>query len=332
MKHAGRSAAIAVAGLALVAATAGMALPASAGSAGAKGMEIATRAKGNGKGNKPGPGASNNLSYNGGAVSTAPVIYLVLWGSQWNNGGDPSGEVSYLERFYGGLFGSADTWSTSTTQYCQGVPVGTTNCATATTSKTFVGHPTASPLPAANVWSDTASAAPGSPTQSNLGAEAVRAASHFGNPSPNNVQYVIATAHGDNPSGFGTQYCAWHSSANSTAGTIAYTNLPYITDAGAACGQNFVNSIGGLLDGVSIVSGHEYAETITDMFPNGGWLDKRGAENGDKCAWVTPGTPGGSADITLSTGTFAIQTLWSNSWNNNSGGCVRSYVNGVQHQ
>jgi hypothetical protein len=47
-----------------------------------------------------GGGGSNNLSYHGGlngiGVETAPGIYLVLWGSQWNNN-DPSGEAALLQ-------------------------------------------------------------------------------------------------------------------------------------------------------------------------------------------------------------------------------------------
>jgi serine protease len=66
------------------------------------------------------------------------------------------------------------------------------------------------------------------------------------------------------------------------------------------------------------------AETISDQFTNGGWLDSGGAENGDKCAWISSGQ-GASADISLSTGTFAVQSLWSNAFNNNSGGCVLTY-------
>ena len=69
------------------------------------------------------------------------------------------------------------------------------------------------------------------------------------------------------------------------------TNLPYVTDAGASCGQDFVNS-NGTLDGVSIVEGHEYAETITDQTPAGGWTDSSGEETGDKCAWISPGASG----------------------------------------
>ena len=123
-------------------------------------------------------------------------------------------------------------------------------------------------------------------------------------------------------SGFGTQFCAWHSSTSSSYGTLAYTNLPYITDAGASCGQNFVNGgSAGLLDGVSIVGGHEYGETVSDPFPNSGWLDGSGRENGDKCAWISSGQ-GASANITLPTGTFAVQSLWSNLANGDAGGCV----------
>src|SRR5258708_14924003 len=83
--------------------------------------------------------------------------------------------------------------------------------------------------------------------------------------------------------------------------------MPYNTDAGASCGQNFVNS-NGTLDGVSIVGGHEYAETITDQNPPGGYTDSSGAENGDKCAWITPGTTGGSVDLTTRTAPFPVQT------------------------
>lgn len=60
--------------------------------------------------------------------------------------------------------------------------------------------------------------------------------------------------------------------------------------------------------GITIVGGHEFAETETDIFPNGGWLDSSSAENGDKCAWIGSGQ-GASVNITLSTGTFAVQSL-----------------------
>ena len=268
------------------------------------------------------PSGSKNLYYHGGAggigVETKPVIYLVLWGSQWN-GNDPSGEATVLANFFNGVGGSP--WLNSVTQYCQGVPSGTYFCTTA-----LGGTPAGNPTQIfAGTWYDNTSAAPSRPSQSQLAAEAVRAAGALGNTtsaSNATVQYVIATAHGNNASGFGTQYCAWHSSTSSTYGTIAYTNLPYITDAGASCGANF-NGLGPNA-GITIVEGHEMGETITDQFPSTGWLDGSGAENGDKCAWISSGQ-GASADITLSTGTFPVQSLWSNAFNSNAGGCVLSY-------
>jgi serine protease len=153
----------------------------------------------------------------------------------------------------------------------------------------------------------------------------VRAASHFGNTTASSnasTQYVIATAHGSNSSGFGTQYCAYHSSTSSSVGNVAYTNLPYITDAGASCGANF-NGLGPNA-GITIVEGHELGETISDQFPSTGWLDSGGAENGDKCAWISSGQ-GASANVTFSTGTYPVQSLWSNAFNSGAGGCVLSY-------
>lgn len=264
---------------------------------------------------------SNNLYYHGGVsgigVETAPRVYVVFWGSQWNNN-DPSGEASLVQNFLNGVGGSS--WLNSVTQYCQAVASGTYFCNGAGTP---AGN---TPGILVGVWFDNGTAAPSQPSQSNLAAEAVNAAAHFGNVSASSnasSQYVIATAHGNNSSGFGTQYCAYHSATSSSYGDVAYTNLPYITDAGASCGANF-NGLGANA-GITIVEGHEMAESITDQFPNGGWLDGSGSENGDKCAWITSGNQGASANVSLSTGTYPVQSLWSNAFNSDNGGCVLSY-------
>ena len=266
-------------------------------------------------------GGSANLYYHGGlggiGVETAPKIYLVLWGSQWTNN-DPSGEAQILENFYTGA--GSSHWLNSVTQYCQGVASGTITCGS---SGQHAGNQAGI---YAGVWADTAAAAPSKPSQSQLASEAVNAAAHFGNTSSTSnqtVQYVIATSHGNNASGFGTQYCAWHSSTSSTYGNVAYTNLPYMTDGGASCCANF-NGLGPNA-GITIVCGHEMGETITDQFPNGGWLDSGGSENGDKCAWISSGQ-GASAKVTFPNGSsFPVQSLWSNAYNSNAGGCVLSY-------
>jgi hypothetical protein len=50
---------------------------------------------------------------------------------------------------------------------------------------------------------------------------------------------------------------------------LLFTSLPYMTDAGSACGEDSVNGPNGTLDGVSIVEGHEMAESITDPLTTG---------------------------------------------------------------
>ncbi|HLZ21803.1 MAG TPA: hypothetical protein VKQ30_06755 [Ktedonobacterales bacterium] len=266
-------------------------------------------------------GGSNNLSYHGGTggvgVETgADKVYLVYWGSQWNSN-DPSGEASIQQSFFNHV--GSSSWNNSVTQYCEGVSSGTIFCNGAGTAAT---NPTGV---LAGVWYDNGSAAPSSPSQSQLAGEAVRAAAHFGNTSASantQAQYVINTATGNNASGFGTQYCAWHSSTSSSYGNVAYTNMPYITDAGASCGANF-NGLGPNA-GITIVGGHEFAETETDIFPSTGWLDSRGSENGDKCAWISSGQ-GAAASVSMNGASFPVQSLWSNAFNSGAGGCVLSY-------
>jgi serine protease len=86
-----------------------------------------------------------------------------------------------------------------------------------------------------------------------------------------------------------------------------------VSDAGRSCGTKFVNhDAQGVLDAFSIVAGHEYAETLTDQFPSGGWTNAvSGEENGDECAWIASGR-GHAANVSLPTGKFAMQSTWSN--------------------
>jgi serine protease len=268
-----------------------------------------------------GGGGGTNLSYHGGVggvgveTNGGARVYLVYWGSQWAS--DPSGEAAIQQSFFSHVGGSS--WNASVTQYCEGVASGTVFCNGAGTAATNPSRVLA------GVWYDNASAAPSRPSQSQLASEAVRAASHFGNTaagSNDSVQYVINTASGNNSRGFGTQYCAYHSSTSSSFGNIAYTNMPYITDAGGSCGAGF-NGLGPNA-GITIVGGHEFAETESDQFPNGGWLDGSGAENGDKCAWISSGQ-GASASVDMSGASFPVQSLWSNAFNGGAGGCVLSY-------
>jgi serine protease len=240
--------------------------------------------------------STNNLIYHDGPIQKTPKVYVDFW--CWG-GSDPSGEGPYLTKFFQGIGGTA--WANIQTQYYE-------------TARGNITNPAGQ---LAGVWSDNSCLAPPVP-DAQIAGEAVAASAHFGY-SPD-ADYVIATPHLHNDAEFGVEYCAWHGTTTDSLGrTVAFTDLPYVPDAQAgACGQNFVNpGNAGLLDGVSIVGGHEYAEAITDPHVDA-WYDSSGSETGDKCAWIAPGSPGGAADIALATGTFAVQSLWSNA----NGGCV----------
>jgi serine protease len=221
------------------------------------------------------------VSNHGGPVQNAPRVYLDFWG--WTS--DPSGEQSYLTKFLSSIGGTP--WLGTVNQYGGGSPAGL-----------------------AGVWGD-GSAIPASPSDTQIQQEAATAASHFGTGNSVNVDIVVATPTGHSTPGFNTNFCAYHGAVASDP-NVTYTNLPYITDAGANCGEGLVNGSGGTLDGVSIVAGHELAEVITDPLLNA-WFDTGGNEIGDKCAWTNLG------NVTTSAGTFAVQPLWSNAAN----GCVR---------
>jgi len=296
------------------------------------------------------PAGSGALIYSGGVngvgvTTSPPKVYLVFWGSQWGKAsttstgalalsGDSKAAAPSLQAMLKGIGTSNETWSGVMTQYCEGIAQGSTSCPS---TATHVSYPTGGAL--AGVWADPSAAAPAQATGQQIAAEAVKAAGHFANTaagSNRNAQYVIVSPPGTHPDGFNTgsatsNFCAWHDwngdtamsggAAASSYGDIAFTNLPYIPDAGASCGAGYVNGAAGPLDGFTIVAGHEYAETITDQNPAGGWIDSLGNENGDKCSWVGVGGTSGSQNLAFSTGTFAMQATWSNQAN----GCEISH-------
>jgi hypothetical protein len=282
--------------------------------------------------------AEPQLAYGGGVhgigVTTgAPRVYLVFWGSQWgtatpagstNLSGDTVGVAPRLAALFSGLGTNNELWSGVATQYCEGVATGATSCPA---NSAHVAYPTGGAL--AGIWDDSATAVPANATGHQIGVEAVNAAAHFGNTtaaSNRNAQYVIVSPKGTHPDGFNTatgNFCAWHDfngdstlpggPVSSPYGDIAFTNLPYIPDAGSSCGASYVNTgPTGPLDGVTIVEGHEFSETITDQNPAGGWTDSAGEENADKCAWNGVGGTGGAQNVAFANGSFAMQATWSN--------------------
>jgi serine protease len=289
-------------------------------------------------------GSASNVRYGGsvggiGVTTGDEKVYLVFYGSQWgtmgtNSKGDDTfsadsvGEAPYVQELFKGVGTGGELWSGVMTQYCQGVSVGAQSCPP---RARHVAYPHGRAL--AGVWYDNGSASPAQATGTQLAQEAVSAAAQFGNTTAalnRDAQYIILSPPGSDPDRYKQQgFCAWHDYTGDSArpggavspGYIAFTNMPYVHDVGVACGANFIaNGSASKIDGVSIVVGHEYAETITDQEPPGGWVDRSGNEVADKCAWKKTGL-GKVALLRLRTGTFAMQGTWANSANSGKGGC-----------
>ncbi len=284
-----------------------------------------------------------------GVTTGQPRVYLVFMGGQWGTAstdgagreaftGDPAALAPALQEFFGGLGTNGETWSGVMTQYCDGAAVRAASCAQ---GDAMIPHPTGGVL--AGIWYDSSTSATNQEaaglTGNQLAAEAEAAASRFGNTdqaSNRDTQYVIVSPTGTDPDGWSsptTGYCAYHDDTHDpsiggggpVAGPIAaFTNLPYVPDAGASCGAGSVN-VPGTLDGATEAASHEYAETLTDQFPEssppGGWTDASGAENGDLCAYVSAPAVGPAFDLVLATGTVAVQGTWSNRAGAGKGAC-----------
>ncbi|MEU4303621.1 putative Ig domain-containing protein [Kitasatospora aureofaciens] len=287
------------------------------------------------------------LSYGGGidgigVQSGHSKVYLVFYGNQWGtqstdaNGnakfsGDSAGAAGAAQQMFKGIGTGNELWSADLTQWCDGpnVAAGATSCPS---NANFIPYQAGGVL--AGVWYDNAAASPSAATGHQLGQEAVNAAAHFGNTTAaanRDAYYVILSPHGTNPDNYQNQYCAWHDyngdttltggAVTSPYGDVAFSNQPYNIDSGAGCGVGFVNSPG-TLDGFTMTLGHEWHEMMSDQNPAGGWTNHvsgssyNGQENSDECAWLSPGTTGGAANITFgSFGTWAEQASWSNDTN-----------------
>jgi len=237
------------------------------------------------------------LSYGGGPVLLVPTAYIVFWG--YTKYGDSKGVKALLQSYFGAMGGSGH--NNIYTQYYQNPgPQYITN-----PSNQFAG-----------AWEDDTDAVPSHPTDSQIAAEALKLVSHFGYNA--NASYVVATPHGRSTRGFGTQWCAYHSATSTGGKLVSYTDLPYMPDAGASCGSNIISppsDESGADEGVTIVSGHEYGESVTDPNPPSGWYNNSYGEIGDICAWQN------IQNDPFGTGSYTSQPMFSNKTQS----CVHSY-------
>jgi len=103
---------------------------------------------------------------------------------------------------------------------------------------------------------------------------------------PNGVYFVVTSSDVNETSGFCAQYCGWHTSDVINGQNVRYSFVGNAQRCLSACAEQTKspNGIPGIDAAISVLS-HELEEANTDPDINA-WLDSRGYENADKCAWT----------------------------------------------
>jgi Phosphate-induced protein 1 conserved region len=234
------------------------------------------------------PTGNNGISYHGGPVMTNGVNAYYIWYGGWT--GDDS--VTILTDLAQSIGGSP--YFNINTTYYDGSNQHVLN-SVHYASSAMVGYTHGTALSDSNIQTIVSEA---------IGAGMTK--------DPKGVYFVLTSADVNETSGFCTQYCGWHTHGNIGGMDIKYAFIGNPNRCPSACEVQTTGPNGNVgADGMASILSHELEEATTDPDLNA-WYDRRGQENADKCAWT------GLHNITLPTGTFAVQPLYSNA----AHGCV----------
>jgi hypothetical protein len=245
------------------------------------------------------------FSYYGGLVETTPSVVLILW--DFKKYGDPDKIGTLLQTYQSNMGGSGH--NNIYTQYYQDID-GTT---------TYITNPTSVLTKVVNYKKK----APTAPSEFQMAQVAVNVANDLKLGTGINTSYVVVAPYHHDPAGYISQgWCAYHSTARATSGTISWTNMPYMPDGGASCGANIITppaDESAVDEGQTIVEGHEQGESVTDPIPGLGWYNSTYGEIGDICAWDD------IQNDTFGSYSYTMQPMWSNA--TDGGSCVHTYYN-----
>ncbi|HEX4786701.1 MAG TPA: hypothetical protein VH350_20345 [Candidatus Sulfotelmatobacter sp.] len=237
------------------------------------------------KGNNP------DMTYHGGVILPSTVSEAIFWGPNWAKSSFTGDKITGLDSWYSGFNGS--NYAKTSDEY--------------TGSNGQVGPN----LINDHYLVDTSTAANGSSTSA-IVAEACK---EIASPVSNGYYPVYV----DVPRG-NAGYCAYHT-YGSCKGTTIQVAFFFDLDGDAGCDPQDTSGLHSQgLAALANVSGHELSEARTDPDSPGAWYDKRGEENGDKCAWTF-----GAPLVTFSNSTqWKIQGEWSNNAYNSGTGYPNS--------
>jgi hypothetical protein len=250
--------------------------------------------------NQAGPARSKHLmllQWYGGPVMHSTTVAPVFWGSRWSNSSFVGDKITGLDYFYSHVGGTA--YSRTNGEYYDGDGnVNTTNISKGTDLTDFSATPS------------------GAPSTSQVLAEVAKVTGN------NPIAGAYYPVYSDQPRG-SAGYCAWHSSGTINGKQVEF-GFFFNLDGDPGCDPGASTTLGHSqgLSALANVTGHELSEMLTDPQLNA-WLDQRGDENSDKCAWTFSGT------VQIGAQNWKIQGNWSNAAANaNSGyangGCIQT--------
>lgn len=258
-----------------------------------------------------------NLAYHNGPVMHTNRVYAIYWVPPGHT--VDSGYESLINRYFGDV--STDSGKTSNVYFSDTQYYDTTgNIAYASS---FAGsYVDTDPLPASGCTDRYTSVCV---TDAQLQSEISKVVKQNGWAANSSTEFFMFTAKGigscdGSASCAFSQYCAYHSWIGSGSTATVYANMPYADTVPAACdsGQHPNNDDA---DATINVTSHEHNESITDEQGNA-WYDRRGYEDGDKCAWnfgAALGSDGyGQYNQVINGHDYYLQQEWSN----HSSGCV----------
>jgi len=230
------------------------------------------------------PNTSIKLVNYGGPLLTAPVLYVIWWGASF-----PSGYVSGVTNFLNGLSCSTNT---------------------CTQLSSVLGEYLGGSKPSITIggsYTDTTSAPPkSSPSNQAVLNEANRAVVTLGNGvmDPNGI-YLVYTSNYPTSA----KYCGRHGVGSVGGQSFAVGYMPNLAGDKGCSAANLPgykpSGAGAAVDAVANMTLHEIYEAMTDPHLNA-WVDPKGGEMADRCAWKT--------STTITAGLrFTVQKAWSNS-------------------